>query len=47
MYYENEREMIKDAHHIQSYLIQNSEIFNRDSKNAIIMIVISFAFFVI
>jgi len=39
--------MIKDAHHIWSCLTQNLKIFNRDSKNAVIMIVTSFAFFVI
>jgi len=47
MYYKNEREMIKDAHHIWDCLTQNLEIFNKNSKNAIIIIITSFVFFII
>ena len=47
MYYKNDREMIKNACSIQDCLTQNSDIFNEDSKNVIIMIVTSYSFFVI
>ena len=47
MYYENDREIIKNACSIWNCLIQNSDIFNKDSKNTVVVIIMNYLFFVI